>query len=711
MQLHKDETGKFRFFSRNGFDFSDDFGHSAAQADKFSSHSARCLAPGVRSAILDGEICAYNHQTDSLTQKGEQMNIRNLRADDPVYQQCLYLYDIVYLNGRVLTNLPLRERLEILSQLVVEERGRVQLADRKTGSSTKDVVDALNDAIDRREEGLVLKDPDSVYRPNVRTKGGWIKVKPEYSGSLVDQCDLIIMGGYFGSGRRGGVVTHFILGLVVTDAGEEDDHEVPRVFRSFCRVGSGYSYRELSDLLRRLQPNLKSAQRRLQDSNTIEVDGYSLEFAREKPDVWIDPRKSVLLQVKAAEIVASDIYKAGCTLRWESNRSSSSINTDNKCNSYVTRGRFLCVPRFPRVEKIRSESDKPWHSCMTMKEMESLKKEGEGKLANRHFSLGTDEEGDDDDDAIGAGPSRKRRKKKAGDGGAPSSSSSWRVRPAATVSSLYRPAADADRVMVETHDLKGRIIVVEPCDARMKRRLEEIVLRHGGTCEQNVTRERTFCYVETGMTVRARSVINSGHYDVVRHEWLMDCERTFRPFRPSDMVHVASEETKARFDRDFDTFGDAFAERATAESLRYSMDQVAEKGAAASVTRDAMGEFESRYFDSSYVFGLFRHLLFYVDKEVENGGPNTEEEELDPLDLVKATLRFYGGTVAASLEDPDVTHVVVRGGDGGDGERRLAELKGVRRQRKSKFHIVTEEWVEDCVGRMNLLQERDYEPE
>lgn len=37
---------------------------------------------------------------------------------------------------------------------------------------------ALNTAIDQREEGLVLKDPQSVYRPASR-KSGWIKVKPE----------------------------------------------------------------------------------------------------------------------------------------------------------------------------------------------------------------------------------------------------------------------------------------------------------------------------------------------------------------------------------------------------------------------------------------------------------------------------------------------------------------------------------------------------
>ena len=33
----------------------------------------------------------------------------------------------------------------------------------------------LNKAIDQREEGIVLKDPDSIYKPNART-GGWLKV-------------------------------------------------------------------------------------------------------------------------------------------------------------------------------------------------------------------------------------------------------------------------------------------------------------------------------------------------------------------------------------------------------------------------------------------------------------------------------------------------------------------------------------------------------
>ena len=37
------------------------------------------------------------------------------------------------------------------------------------------MTDLLNKAIDRREEGIVLKDPDSIYKPNARNEG-WVKV-------------------------------------------------------------------------------------------------------------------------------------------------------------------------------------------------------------------------------------------------------------------------------------------------------------------------------------------------------------------------------------------------------------------------------------------------------------------------------------------------------------------------------------------------------
>ena len=88
---------------------------------KFCYYIEKALAPNVTSVILDGEICPYNKKLEVLTQKGEQMNIRQLKNDDPMYQQCLYIYDILYFNGQDLTKKPLKQRLETLEQAVPEE--------------------------------------------------------------------------------------------------------------------------------------------------------------------------------------------------------------------------------------------------------------------------------------------------------------------------------------------------------------------------------------------------------------------------------------------------------------------------------------------------------------------------------------------------------------------------------------------------------------
>ena len=49
------------------------------------------------------------------------MDIRHLKDDHPVYQQCLYIYDILYLNGKVLTNLPMVQRVEKIREAVPKD--------------------------------------------------------------------------------------------------------------------------------------------------------------------------------------------------------------------------------------------------------------------------------------------------------------------------------------------------------------------------------------------------------------------------------------------------------------------------------------------------------------------------------------------------------------------------------------------------------------
>ena len=49
----------------------------------------------------------------------------------------------------------------------------------------------------------------------------WIKVKPEYMDSLGEEVDVLVMGGFWGSGRRGGTLGSFVCGVM--DRTEDGD--------------------------------------------------------------------------------------------------------------------------------------------------------------------------------------------------------------------------------------------------------------------------------------------------------------------------------------------------------------------------------------------------------------------------------------------------------------------------------------------------------
>ncbi len=67
----------------------------------------------VKSVILDGEICAWHKDENRIVQKGDKYDIRNIKADNQKYQQCLIIYDICYLNGKILTPLPLKVHFKL----------------------------------------------------------------------------------------------------------------------------------------------------------------------------------------------------------------------------------------------------------------------------------------------------------------------------------------------------------------------------------------------------------------------------------------------------------------------------------------------------------------------------------------------------------------------------------------------------------------------
>ncbi|XP_015777194.1 PREDICTED: DNA ligase 4-like [Acropora digitifera] len=129
------------------------------------------------------------------------------------------------------------------------------------------------------------------------------------------------------------MISHFMCAVAVSSS---IPGQHPSVFHSFCKVGTGYTMNELHELDQLLHPHWRPFDTKRPPETVILAPGY-----KEKPDVWIEPTKSKIVQVKAAEIITSDKFKTGVTLR------------------------------FPRVEAIRK--DKMWYECLSSTELEKLK--------------------------------------------------------------------------------------------------------------------------------------------------------------------------------------------------------------------------------------------------------------------------------------------------------------------------------------------------
>jgi DNA ligase-1 len=160
--------------------------------------AARALG---RAAILDGELVAFRDRIlpFAIIQKrlGRRQVSAKLLADAPVV---FFAFDLLYLDGQPLFERPLRERLERLREVVGSEAS-LRLG---TTAEVRDAahVDALFDAARARaNEGLVVKDPQSIYTPGRRGKS-WLKYK-----KALATLDCVVTYAQYGNGKRRAVLS------------------------------------------------------------------------------------------------------------------------------------------------------------------------------------------------------------------------------------------------------------------------------------------------------------------------------------------------------------------------------------------------------------------------------------------------------------------------------------------------------------------------
>lgn len=654
-QMHK-IGNKFMYFSRNGHDYTETFGEDI-HSGSLTPYIFNAISKEATNLILDGEMCAYNSKEKLLLSKGDDIDVKSARQYDSI-QTCFCVFDILLFNDTVLTNRPLKERVEFIHKCFSEIEGRIQYSVQQKAKSNQQVVDALNKAIDSRLEGIVVKDPESVYKPSQRG-GGWYKVKPDYMTGLNDDLDLIVLGGYYGSGKRGGLISHFLVGLMV-DQNEEDEVQIEtKKFCSLCKIGSGYTHKELLDYNQKLADKWKKFDKK--------CPPVHLELSYEKPELWIEPKDSVIVQVKAVEVNASEKYKTGCTLR------------------------------FPRLEKFRP--DKQWFECMKLSEFEQLRNKNSGKLTNRHLDLAemdTNELNFEDD-----GPSPSKRKRQM-----------IKRMPKTTVGNIYR---GIDPMLVDkSGDLfqgKELCISIED-DLKRKSSLEQSVAELGADLVQNATKN-TFCIVTNRTTHRIKSYIKTGVYDIVKTEWLDRCIKDVRLYKwmPNDMIH-SKLETRQMFASLYDPYGDSYTEDVSEDFLREMFNSgsfVKEEFKPIldmefkMKLRLKIAELENKYFPDKSKYGLFRMCLFYFDCFTSVDGKEDKKKENNSLELVELKAKWYGGFVMNKI-DANVTHCVLDKND----LTRLDKIKDINKKRKRKYRVLSSQWILDSIKANRLRDELSY---
>jgi bifunctional non-homologous end joining protein LigD len=175
-------------------------------------------------AVVDGEIIVVNDKG-----KPDFNALQEWRSEadgDLVY----YLFDILWLDGYDLTNVPLIERKEILKQ-IIPAQGNIRISEAFETSATE--FFALADKLDL--EGIIAKKYDSIYKPDFRSRE-WLKIKTQKHQEA-------IIAGYTINENTNKKFSALLMGVY---EGKELIFIGP--------VGTGFTSKMQDELLKRMKP-------------------------------------------------------------------------------------------------------------------------------------------------------------------------------------------------------------------------------------------------------------------------------------------------------------------------------------------------------------------------------------------------------------------------------------------------------------------------
>jgi len=669
MQMHMQEDDsepggyKFAFWSRKAKDYTYLYGTGFEDNNSaLTRHLKNAFDSGVRNLILDGEMITWDPEVDKMVPFGtlktaalEQQKNPFQTGPRPLYR----VFDILLLNDKSLTEYTLADRHRALERAVKGEPRRLEIHPYETATSAEAVEPLLRKVVAEASEGLVLKNPRSRYQLNSRNND-WIKVKPEYMSEFGESLDCVVVGGYYGSGHRGGTLSTFLCGLRVSENFVRSGAAASREkCLSFCKVGGGFKAEDYAEIRHHTEGKWIDWDAANPPSEFIELGGGE-RLQYERPDVWIRPSESVVISIKAASFAPSDQFAMGWTLR------------------------------FPRFRKLRL--DKAWDAGMDVDECEALRTKVKQEEKDRKAMEMENRK---------RKPAKRQKRELVIAGAADPAS-------AAAEFAVKKPKSQLFRGL----DFCVLSEVLKP-EKMSKPNLEKLLKENGGRIHQTVDKGSGMILLADKNVVKVASLKRAGDADIVRPKWVFDCleqgggEGYLLPFEEShllygtkEMMRVAGENT--------DQYGDSYARDVGVDELREILDSM-------DLPDGEDGQFDAdKFLDQLEEHGngleglksfMFRRCRVHF--ALGGGVPETTALKLGNY------VRLGNGEVAADIEDNSITHVVVLGGrdDTTASEKVVAaDVRYKVSSRRAVPRIVSGKWVDDCWREGTLVDEEAYAP-
>ncbi len=270
-EIHK-KNDKIWVFTRRLDDVSRQF-PDLVELCKKGLKPAECVVEG---EVLSVDEKGYPKPFQSLSQRIQRKyDIKEIVKKIPIQ---INLFDITYLNGKMLFDKTFSERRRLLEKSVKSREGKLQLARQIVTDDPKKAGKFYKEALKARQEGVFLKVPGSKYVFG-RHVNGWYKIKP-----IMETLDLVIVAATWGEGKRSKWLSSYVLACRDPDTDE---------FLPCGMMGTGLTEEMFQTMTDTLEPMV------------TEEKGKNVKV-----------RPKVVVEVAYQEIQKSPTYRAGYALRF-----------------------------------------------------------------------------------------------------------------------------------------------------------------------------------------------------------------------------------------------------------------------------------------------------------------------------------------------------------------------------------------------------------